>query len=81
LVLKKDIPKLSVPVQKRIRDVLETRLCLNPLIHSKPLSQELTGLRSVRIGDYRVIFSIKEEDKTLDILAIGHRRSVYEGRR
>ncbi len=80
LVLKKDIPKLSIPVQKRIKNVLETRLSINPLMHSKLLSHDLSGLRSTRIGDYRVIFSIKEESKTLDILGIGHRSWIYQER-
>ena len=80
LVLKKDIPKLSIPVQKRIKNVLETRLATNPAIHSKPLSHALTGLRSTRIGDYRVIISIEEDTKTLHVLGIGHRRWIYEGR-
>jgi mRNA interferase RelE/StbE len=49
-------------------------------MHSKPLSHDLSGLRSTRIGDYRVIFSIKEESKTLDILGIGHRSWIYQER-
>ena len=34
------------------------------------------GLVSGRVGDYRVIFT--EDGTILDVLAIGHRREIYE---
>lgn len=32
----------------------------------------------IRIGDYRVIYSIDEKQITIDILRIAHRKEVYE---
>jgi len=32
----------------------------------------------VRVGDYRAIYEIDEEKKTVIILFIGHRRDVYD---
>ena len=35
------------------------------------------GLR-VRIGNYRIIYTIEEDVLTVVIVALGHRRDVYE---
>jgi mRNA interferase RelE/StbE len=40
------------------------------------LKGQFAGLRKYRIGDYRVIYSILDED--ILILRIGHRRDVYK---
>jgi len=32
----------------------------------------------IRVGDYRAIYEINEEKKTVIILFIGHRRDVYD---
>ena len=41
--------------------------------------QKLQGLESyrIRIGDYRVLYLIDDPTKTVEIIAIGHRREVY----
>ncbi len=31
----------------------------------------------LRVGDYRIIYEINEEDKKIIIMFIGHRKSVY----
>ncbi len=44
-------------------------------------SQKLHGTPffRVRIGDYRVIYSVDDQHKIVKILDIGHRREVYRG--
>lgn len=44
----------------------------------KPLTRELTGKFSYRIGVYRIIYKVNQHDKIVTILVIGHRGSVYE---
>lgn len=34
-------------------------------------------LYRLRVGDYRIIFSINKQDKLIRIAAIGHRRDIY----
>lgn len=48
----------------------------NPYI-GKPLTHELTGKFSHRIGMYRIIYKIKEKDNLIEILTAGHRSNVY----
>jgi mRNA interferase RelE/StbE len=49
----------------------------NPERMSKPLSNELEGLRSARRGDYRIVFSLNELTSVLLIVRIAHRANVY----
>ncbi len=47
----------------------------------RPLQLGLAGLRSARRGDYRVIYRIDEELRTVTVMAIEHRSDVYRPRR
>jgi mRNA interferase RelE/StbE len=72
---KKNIEKLDPSVRKLIRKAIES-LAVNPE-RGKPLSYELAGLRSLRTSDYRVIYRIKGGELLIIIVAVGHRRDIY----
>lgn len=36
-----------------------------------------SGLFRVRQGDYRVIYSVDDVHRTVDVIKVGHRREVY----
>jgi mRNA interferase RelE/StbE len=40
------------------------------------LEAEFAGLRKFRVGDYRIIYSLMDENVV--VLRIGHRREVYK---
>ena len=44
-----------------------------------PGSKKLQGQESyrLRVGDYRVLYTIDDKSKQVIVLAIGHRREVY----
>lgn len=44
----------------------------------KPLTRELTRRFSYRIGVYRIIYKINDEDNIIYILTVGHRSKVYQ---
>jgi mRNA interferase RelE/StbE len=44
---------------------------------AKSLSGELRGLRSYRVGNYRIIFEIDLAGSVINIITIKHRRDVY----
>jgi mRNA interferase RelE/StbE len=52
----------------------------NPQRLGKPLVGELEGLHSTRRGDYRVIYETLEDDQTVLIHRVQHRRDVYRPR-
>ena len=43
----------------------------------KPLRDELAGLRSLRVGRFRIVFRQHSSDP-VDIVAIGPRKRIYE---
>jgi mRNA interferase RelE/StbE len=72
-----DIPRLSMADQRRIKQAIETKLSSHPVEFGIPLRYSLKGARRLRVGDYRVIYTIEPDDVIL-IVKIGHRREVYE---
>jgi len=52
----------------------------NPHRLSKPLTNELLGLRTARRGDYRVLFTLDIEEHILYVHRIEHRSDVYKPR-
>jgi mRNA interferase RelE/StbE len=52
----------------------------NPHRLSKPLTNELLGMRTARRGDYRVLFSLDAERHILYVYRIEHRSDVYKPR-
>ena len=72
----KQLRKLDKPIQKRLLDWFEDRLegCKNPRHFGEPLRGEMAGLWRYRIGDYRVICEIQDQQLVVLALAVGHRR-------
>ncbi len=46
----------------------------------KPLTGELSGIWSLRRGDYRVLYRIDDRARRIEIARVGHRRDVYQSR-
>ncbi len=48
----------------------------------KPGSKKLRGSNHYRIrtGDYRVLYTIDDDNQVVEIIAVGHRKEVYRGR-
>lgn len=75
--IKEDISKLSKASRVRIKKAIEDKLQISPEIFGKPLRHSLRGFRSLRVGDYRIIFLLTE--KEVLVLLIAHRKEVYDG--
>lgn len=76
--VKADLASVSKTNKEQIRKAIEKKLATNPIEFGKPLQYSLKGLRRLRVGDYRVVFSIEEQNKVVLIVKIGHRKEVYE---
>ena len=44
----------------------------------KRLERELTGYLSCRASRYRIIFNLREKERTVEIHYVGHRKDIYE---
>lgn len=49
----------------------------DPRGQSKLLEGKFKGKYRIRVGDYRVIYWIKEDENTIFIVAVGYRRNIY----
>lgn len=70
----KDIDRLDVVAKRRLKKALE-KLSLSPLEHSTKLINSRIGEYRYRVGDYRVIFDLVDEE--IVVLRVGHRREIY----
>ena len=69
------IRKSHPEIKKKIRAGLEY-IQKEPQL-GKPLRDDLAGLKSYRVGRFRIIYRISTE-KIIDIVAIGPRTIIYE---
>ncbi|MEK9154336.1 MAG: type II toxin-antitoxin system RelE/ParE family toxin [Patescibacteria group bacterium] len=61
-----------------IEQAIRERLATNPISFGKPLRYSLKGVRSLRVGDYRVLYILNQ--RTIYIGAIKHRSVAYDSR-
>jgi len=71
-----EIKKLPHPHQKAIILVL-MEIKEEPFL-GNPLTRELTGYFSYRVGVYRIIYKVNKKDKVINILTAGNRSTTYE---
>lgn len=76
--VQKDLKGISKDIQYIIRRAIEDKLMVDPLRFGLPLRRNLKGLMKLRIGDYRIIYSIGKETVTVYVIKIGHRKDVYD---
>ena len=69
---------LPSTIKARIKHAIEERLMVDPIGFGKPLRYSLKGYRRLRVGDYRVIYCIKADLNIVIVVAIKHRKDVYE---
>jgi mRNA interferase RelE/StbE len=77
-VVDDDIPALPKTVRDRIKRAIETRLAMDPVGLGKPLRYSFKGHRRIRVGDYRIIYRVDNDNKLVTVILIKHRKRVYE---
>ncbi len=78
IVYEKHLPALSKSIRDRIFDIIERKLQIDPVAFGKPLQHTLKGYRRARVGDYRIVYRIESASHTVLIVAIKHRKDVYD---
>jgi mRNA interferase RelE/StbE len=71
----KELQRLDKKERMRVVAAID-QLAENPHI-GKLLKGELSGLRRIRSGNYRVIYEINEGEVIILVLRIAHRKQVY----
>ena len=54
--------------------------CEDPRVHGKGLTANRSGKWRYRVGDYRILCEIKDEELVVLAIEIGHRRDIYQNR-
>ncbi|MDY2987820.1 MAG: type II toxin-antitoxin system RelE/ParE family toxin [Peptoniphilus sp.] len=75
----KTFRKLDRQIQKIIKVWIEKNLanCENPRIHGKGLTANRSSQWRYRIGDYRILADIRDDELVLVFVDIGHRKNTY----
>lgn len=73
---RKALDKTPAPYKSRIEDVIED-LGDNPRPHGC-VKLETSDLYRIRVGDYRVVYSVDDRIRIVSITAIGNRRQIYK---
>jgi len=76
----KEFRKLDRYTMRMIKAWIEKNLVNseNPRAHGKALTANRSGQWRYRIGDYRLICEIRDNELVILALSIGHRREVYD---
>lgn len=75
----KEFKKLDKYTQQMIKSWIVKNLqnCENPRAHGKGLTANKSGQWRYRIGDYRLLCLIQDQELIILALALGHRRDIY----
>ena len=75
--VEKDLKSLGSFAAKRVLRAIDTKLTQAPLEFGDPLTGNLTALRKLRVGDYRVVYlvyQVTNHQVVVYVLAVGPRR-------
>lgn len=74
----KDMVHLPVKINIQISKAID-KLSGNPRpAGCKKLKGEKEYMWRIRVGDYRILYTIEDEVKVLDIRKVGHRKDIYD---
>jgi len=50
-VLEQDLPHILEPWKTEIRNAIEKKLAIKPMVYTRPLKRSLKGYRKLRVGE------------------------------
>ena len=74
----KQLKKIDKTISKRILDYMdEVAKLKNPRERGKMLVGNLIGFWRYRVGDYRILCKIRDQELIISVVYIAHRKEVY----
>jgi mRNA interferase RelE/StbE len=78
--VQRQLSRLPEKIVTALLEGLYGSIARDPWRVSKPLHDELAGLRVARRSQYRVVFRIDEAKRLIVVRRVDHRRGVYRPR-
>lgn len=77
-VARRFLARADRPLRLRLKDAL-TRLREDPrgLPGVKALHGKFAGHLGYRVGEFRIVYRVQDDDRTILVVVIGHRGDVY----
>lgn len=72
----KDLDKINEPFYSNIKQAI-INLSVNPRPNGFKKLKGREGFR-IRIGNYRVIYNIYDNELVIEVIALGHRKNIYD---
>jgi len=73
----KQLRKLDKQIEKRIISHVKKIALDDPRKKGKPLTGDKSGFWRYRMGEYRIICRIIDDEFVVLIVAVGHRKEIY----
>lgn len=73
-----DLSYLPDKISTQIYNKVEKYLAREPRQLGAPLSGNYSGYYRYRIGDYRIIYEINDDEIVIYVVRVGHRKDIYE---
>lgn len=75
----KDLAKVDRQEARRIRAFLRERVAPDPKAHGSPLKGQLREFWRWRVGAYRILARIEDDQLLVLVVEVGHRSKIYGG--
>ena len=75
--VREDVREIPANLYQRIQRAIDKRLGTSPDLYGERLAKDLVGLWKLRVGDYRVIFTMDANAKVVTVWCIRYRGKVY----
>jgi mRNA interferase RelE/StbE len=73
------LAKLDKPIRRRIQAAID-KLQHDPRPHGAIALRGLPGAHRIRVGDYRVIYTVEDDQLVVLVVDLGHRSEIYRER-
>ena len=74
----RSVSKFDISVQHRIKERLHWLVANFDHINPQPLEFEYKGFFKLRVGDWRIVYEVKEDEKLIIVHAVDRRDKIYK---
>ena len=72
----KQLLKLPLNIQIRVEQAIDA-LADTPRPHGVESLKGLPDAYRIRVGDYRIIYTVRDDELLILVIRVGHRREIY----